>query len=113
MDSQPASNPQAQPSASAAPPQTYFRTDRERVLEAMLRVAAAKGYETTTIEDVIEMAEISRETFEELFGDRETCFLEAYDGAIDVAIAYVSGAFEAAADQPWPIRVEAGLRALV
>lgn len=83
------------------------------MLEAMLRVAAAKGYEMTAVSDVIEAAGISRETFEELFGDRETCFLEAYDGAIDVAVAYFAGAFEAAAGEPWPVRIEAALRALV
>jgi AcrR family transcriptional regulator len=79
----------------------------------MLRVVAAKGYEMTAVADVIEAAGISRETFEELFGDRETCFLEAYDGAIDVAVAHFSSAFEAAAGEPWPVRIEAALRALV
>jgi AcrR family transcriptional regulator len=83
------------------------------VLEAMLRVAAAKGYELTTVADVIAAAEVSPEYFEEMFGSKEACFLEAYDASIDVAVAYVSGAFEAAAGERWPVRIEAALRALV
>lgn len=87
--------------------------ERERLLEAMVRIAAAKSYEATTVADVIEMAGVSQETFEEMFGDKDSCFLEAYDRVVDVLIAHVSNAFTSAADQPWPERVTAGLRALV
>ena len=79
----------------------------------MLRVAAAKGYEATTVTDVIEVAGVSRETFEEMFGDKPTCFLEAYDAVFDVLVAHVTAAFESAAGEPWPERIAAGLRALV
>jgi AcrR family transcriptional regulator len=95
-------------------PRAYLvRSQRERLLEAMLRVAAAKGYEATTVADVIEVAGVSRATFEEMFGDKPTCFLEAYDAVFDVLVAHVSAAFEAAAGEPWPERLAAGLLALV
>jgi AcrR family transcriptional regulator len=89
------------------------RSQRERLLEAMLRVAAAKGYEATTVTDVIEVAGVSRETFEEMFGDKATCFLEAYEAVFDVLVAHVTAAFESAAGDPWPERIATGLRALV
>jgi len=79
----------------------------------MVRVSAAKGYEATTIDDVVEYAGVTRETFDEVFGDKETCFLEAYEAVFDVLIAHVTAAFEAASDAPWPEQIEAGLRALV
>jgi AcrR family transcriptional regulator len=79
----------------------------------MVRVAAAKGYEETTVADVIEAAAVSRETFDEMFASREACFLEAYDAVINVLVAHVSTAFESTVGQPWPDRVAAGLRALV
>ena len=79
----------------------------------MVRVAAAKGYEATTVTDVIEAAGVSRAAFHELFEDKEACFLEAYDAVFDVLIAHVTAAFEATADEPWPDRVAAVLRALV
>lgn len=90
-----------------------MRSQRERLREAMIRVAAAKGYEATTITDVIDVAGVSRATFHEMFDDKEACFLEAYDAVFDVLIAHVSSAFEAAAGEPWPDRVAAMLRALV
>lgn len=89
------------------------RSERERLLEAMIRVAAAKGYETTTVADVVEVATVPRETFEQMFADKEACFLEAYDAVIDVLVAHVSAAFESTVGQPWPDRVAAALRALV
>jgi AcrR family transcriptional regulator len=113
MDSS-ASNPRSGSAASQALPQAYaVRSERERLLEAMVRVAAAKGYEETTVADVIEAAAVSRETFDEMFSDRESCFLEAYDAVIDVLVAHVSTAFESTVGQPWPDRVAAALRALV
>ncbi|HXR31741.1 MAG TPA: helix-turn-helix domain-containing protein, partial [Solirubrobacterales bacterium] len=87
-------------------PRAYFvRSPRERLLEAMLRVAAAKGYEATTVADVIEVAGVSQEAFDEMFESKEACFLEAYDAVFDVLIAHVGSAFEAAAGEPWPERI--------
>jgi len=83
------------------------------MLEAMVRMSAAKGYEATTVADVIEYAGVSRETFEAMFADKEACFLEAYDAVFDVVIAHVTAAFEAASDEPWPERIAAGLGALI
>jgi AcrR family transcriptional regulator len=95
-------------------PRAYFvRSPRERLLEAMLRVAAAKGYEATTVADVTEVAGVSQESFDEMFEGKEACFLEAYDAVFDVLIAHVGSAFEAAAGEPWPERIAAGLGALV
>ena len=79
----------------------------------MVRVAAAKGYEETTVADVIEAAAVRRETFDEMFASREACFLEAYDAVIDVLVAHVSTAFESTVGQPWPDRIAAALRSLV
>jgi AcrR family transcriptional regulator len=82
------------------------------MLEAMVRVAAAKGYEATTVADVTEAAGVSRETFESTFVGKAGCFLEAYDAVIDVLVAHVSTAFESTVGQPWPDRIVAALRAL-
>jgi len=114
MDSPSTSNPEQASSGRHGLPRAYLvRSQRERLLEAMLRVAAAKGYEATTVTDVIEVAGVSRETFEEMFGDKPTCFLEAYDAVFDVLVAHVTAAFESAAGEPWPERIATGLRALV
>ena len=114
MDSLPASSPeQTQPGTQSLPRAYLVRSERERLLEAMLRVAAAKGYEATTVADVIEVAGVSRGSFDAMFESKEACFLEAYDAVFDVLVAHVTSAFEAAAGEPWPERITAGLGALV
>jgi AcrR family transcriptional regulator len=111
MDSQSASDPQR---LGARLPHAYVvRSERERLLEAMVRMAASKGYEATTVTDVIDLAGVSRATFYENFEDKAACFLEAYDAVIDVLVAHVSSAFESAAGEPWPQRIAIGLRGLV
>lgn len=90
-----------------------MRTERERVLEAMVRVVADKGYETATVADVAEAAAISRQAFDEMFGGKEACFLEAYDAAVDVLLAHATNAYRAAAGEPWASRVVAALRSVV
>ncbi|MGB7587219.1 MAG: TetR/AcrR family transcriptional regulator [Solirubrobacterales bacterium] len=89
------------------------RSERERLREAMIRVAADKGYEVTTVTDVVEFAGVSDEVFYDLFEGKADCFLEAYDAVIDVLVAHVTAAFEAAAGEPWPERIVAVLGALV
>lgn len=114
MDSSSAPDPGSRSSFAPALTRAYaVRSERERLLEAMIRVAAAKGYEATTIADVVEVATVPRETFDRMFPGKEACFLEAYDAVIDVLVAHVSAAFESTVGQRWPDRVGAALRALV
>jgi AcrR family transcriptional regulator len=114
MDSSSASGQQQSPAEHQGLPSAYaVRSERERLREAMIRVAASKGYEATTVADVVEFAGLSEESFHDLFEDKAECFLEAYDAVIDVLVAHVTAAFESAADDPWPERIVVGLRALV
>jgi AcrR family transcriptional regulator len=114
MDSSSPPNPATGLDSDEKPPAAYgVRSEREQILEAMLRVASSKGYEETVVVDVVRVAGVSQQTFDELFGDKEACFLAAYDAAADVGAAYVIGAFEAAEGQPWPDRVVVALEALV
>jgi AcrR family transcriptional regulator len=87
------------------------RSQRERLLEAAIRVAAAKGYAATTIADLTKAAGISRTTFYEQFEDRESCFLAAYENAVDAIVRRVNAAYEA--EERWPQRARAGLAALL
>jgi AcrR family transcriptional regulator len=97
-----------------SPIRTYaVRTQRERVLEAMVQVAAAEGYESASVAEVAAQAGVSEQEFGEMFASKNACFLEAYDAVIDVLVAYVASAFESAFGEPWQDRVLAGLRALV
>jgi AcrR family transcriptional regulator len=57
-----------------APP----KSQRERLLEAMIHVAAREGYAEMSIADLTSRASVSRQTFYDLFADKEDCFLAAY-----------------------------------
>jgi AcrR family transcriptional regulator len=93
------------------PPEVVARSQRERLLEAAIRVVASKGYGAVTIGDLTKAAGVSRTTFYELFEDKEACFLAAYDGAVEALAQRVARAYESAGD--WPERAAAGLAALL
>jgi AcrR family transcriptional regulator len=82
------------------------------MLEAMVRVAASKGYPAASVDDVVAAADVSREAFHTTFGDKETCFLEAYEAVTDVLVAHVAAAYEGVAGERWPDRMVAALRAV-
>jgi AcrR family transcriptional regulator len=89
------------------------RPDRIRIMEAMMRVAATRGFEATTVAEVIDRAGVSASTFDRLFDGKEDCFLRSYDSALDLLVARVTAAWEDTDGRPWPDRVAAALRALL
>jgi AcrR family transcriptional regulator len=93
------------------PPEVVARSQRDRLLEATMRVVAAKGYAATTVADLTKEAGISRTTFYELCADKEACFLAAYDNAVDILVRQISTAYEA--EERWPDRARAGLATLL
>jgi AcrR family transcriptional regulator len=93
------------------PPEVIARSQRERLLEAAVRVVAEKGYAATTVAHLTREAGISRTTFYAMFEDKEACFLAAYDGIADALVRRIAKAYEA--EERWPQRARAGLAALL
>lgn len=93
------------------PQEVISRSQRERLLEAAIRVVAEKGYAATTIADLTKEAGISRTTFYELFADKEACFLAAYDNAVEALVRRIGAAYDA--EESWPERARAGLAELL
>jgi len=93
------------------PREVVARSQRDRLLEAAIRVVVEKGYAAMTIGDMTGAAGVSRTTFYELFDDKEDCFLAAYDNAVDALVRRVAAAYEAGG--AWPERAAAGLAALL
>jgi AcrR family transcriptional regulator len=56
-----------------------WANQRARMLDAMARAVATKGYARVSVADVVQLAGVSRRTFYEQFRDKEDCFLVAYD----------------------------------
>ncbi len=58
--------------------QATTASQRARMLDAITRAVADKGYARVTVGDVVGIAGVSRRTFYEQFTDKEDCFLAAY-----------------------------------
>lgn len=91
------------------PRELVTRSQRERLLAAVVRVVAAKGYEATTVADILEEAGVGRESFYELFDDRRDCMLAAHAILVDDLEARVRAAYGEPSD--WEERVTAALAA--
>jgi len=65
---------------------------RERILQAVVEIASATGYQGLTVGAVIAHAGVSRRTFYELFGDKQDVFLAAYDRVVSRLAAEVANA---------------------
>ncbi len=75
------------------PRELVTRSQRERLLAAVVRATAAKGYGATTVADVLDEAGVGRETFYELFDDKRACALAAHTALSDDLEATVRGAY--------------------
>ena len=85
------------------------KPQRAKLLDAMVRVVAEKGYEVATVADAVKLARVSRGTFYELFESKEACLAAAYRLGQDVLAARVSDAVLGAQD--WREELKLGLRA--
>jgi AcrR family transcriptional regulator len=82
---------------------------RARILEAMARVAAERGYASATIGDVVKGAGVSRRTFYELFEDKEDCFVETYRIGCENGISEQVATVRALEDPDWRTRLRVSL----
>lgn len=89
------------------PREIVTRSQRERLLAAVVRVIAAKGYEGTTVADILGEAGVGRESFYELFNDKRECMLTAHELLVDDLEAQVKAAYTG--PEPWMDRVQAAL----
>jgi AcrR family transcriptional regulator len=92
-------------------PEFVAESQRARLIDAMARAVAEKGYLKTSVADVLALAGVSRRTFYEQFDDKEECFVAAYSKLAGDLLAAVANAY--ASQSEWPDRVAAGIRRLV
>jgi len=100
------------------PREFVVRNQRERMLDGMARAVAEKGYNATSVADVLERAGVSRKTFYEHFRDKEDCFLQTFDEVAAGLLYRVDKAFRGETDEeegaegeelPWEARIRRGL----
>lgn len=86
-------------------------SQRGRLLFAVAQVVAEKGYAPTTVGDIVERANVSRTTFYEQFGDKEACFLAAFDFGVEFVLGQMRAAWEALPDAgDWRAHVRSDLK---
>jgi AcrR family transcriptional regulator len=84
---------------------------RCRLLLAMQELAAQNGLESVTVGQVCKRSRVSRRTFYDLFGDRDACFLAAFEQAIELIGERILPAYHQ--QEPWRARIRAGLDKLL
>jgi AcrR family transcriptional regulator len=90
-------------------PGVVAASQRARLLEAVGRAVAEKGYAGATIDDIVRGAGVSKKTFYEHFRDKLDCFLAAYEAASDELLTRLRDAQSGRAG--WLDRTRAGLDA--
>jgi AcrR family transcriptional regulator len=93
----------------AASREIVWRSQRERLLEAMANAVSDKGYARVAVADVIELAGVSRKTFYEHFANKEACFLAAYDAGVSAMLEQIELDIQAVAPD-WIAGAAAGTR---
>jgi AcrR family transcriptional regulator len=73
---------------------------RERLFGAMVALTAEKGYEETTVADLVNLSGVSRSAFYRQFADKQACFLAAIEAIVDPALEGVSEALAPGGETP-------------
>ena len=69
--------------ASAAAPDRRVRRTRKLLHDAFLSLVIEKGYEKTTIQDILDRADVGRSTFYVHYRDKEALLTASFDGIRD------------------------------
>jgi AcrR family transcriptional regulator len=85
------------------------RSQRERLFAAMVATVAEKGYEATTVADIVELSGVSRSAFYRHFADKQACFLAAIESLVGPALETVT----AGLDPPDEKRAKQAFEALI
>ncbi|HXS47909.1 MAG TPA: TetR/AcrR family transcriptional regulator [Solirubrobacterales bacterium] len=84
---------------------------RERILDAATEVFAKRGYQGTTIDNIVAAAQIGVGRFYELFANKSDCFVQVYERIVADAGERIGAAIPAGAE--WSEQAGAALRTLL
>ena len=89
-----------------------MQNQRERIVDATAATVAAKGLAGLTIPEIARRANISHQTFYEIYPTKHDAFLGALKVGMHQALRVTAEAYDAHAED-WPRAIAAGLRALI
>ncbi len=88
------------------------KSQRERIVDATAAAVAAKGLAGLTIPEIARRANVSHQTFYEIYETKNDAYLGALKVGMHQALLVAGEAYDAHKDD-WPRAVAAGLRALI
>lgn len=94
-------------------PEFVARNQRDRLITSLILTLAEVGYQKTTVSMIGRRAAVSKSDFYKHFDSKDSCFLAAYDFAVERMRAAVVDACAAAGSGEWALRVQAGVVALL
>src|ERR1700730_10541513 len=105
----------APPAAANGPraEDTRKHTQRRRILQGVVEIAARDGYDAATINQIIAHAVVSRPTFYDYFTDQEECFLHATIAGNEQLVAHLKAAVDANSNHGRPTAIYEALTALL
>lgn len=81
----------------ALAPEVVLRDQRERLIDAVPRVVAERGYEAMSVADIVKAAAVSRNAFYKNFADKKECFSAAHNTGHEQLFEVLTGPCEAGA----------------
>jgi AcrR family transcriptional regulator len=97
---------------SAIPKQLVTKSQRERIVDATAAIVAEKGLAKLTIPEIARRANVSHQTFYEMYPSKHDAFLGAQKVGMHQALHVTIDAYNQY-EESWPLAVTAGLRALI
>jgi AcrR family transcriptional regulator len=94
-------------------PEFVARNQRERLIAGLTQTLYEVGYQKTTVSLIGRRAAVSKSDFYKHFESKDDCFIATYEVAVARLRSCVVEACDAAARDPWPLRVSAAFRALL
>jgi AcrR family transcriptional regulator len=94
------------------PREDVVRSQRERIVDATAAIVAEKGFARLTIPEIASRANVSHETFYEMYPTKHDAFLGAQKIGMHQALSVTAAAYEAR-EGDWPQRIAAGMHALL
>lgn len=92
-------------------PEVRAEHQRLRILDAAIGVFAERGYQGTTIDNIVAAGKVGVGSFYELFDNKPDCFVQAYERIVAEGRERIAAAIPAEAG--WPEQAYAALRALL
>jgi AcrR family transcriptional regulator len=97
---------------SDLPRQFIVKSQRERIVDATAAIVAERGLAALTVPEIARRANVSHQTFYDIYASKHEAFLGAQKVGMHRAVVVTVEAYRAYEDD-WPSAVRAGLHALI